>query len=198
MVTAVSDNMFTEDVINDPYTYYGHLREEDPVHYNELYDLWVITRHDDLVWLTRHNELFSSAVFQERPAPALSHHLRHRPRPLRVRAGIPVPPVHPARPAGPPGYAQGGARLLHPPLHGGVAAHGQGGHQRPAGRGRGTGQHGRDARLCHAPAAAHHRRNDGRAQAGPPLHPRGGPRSCSTWAGANPGGCRTSPRASGR
>ena len=39
MVTAISDNMFTDEAINDPYTYYGSLREE-PVHWNELYQLW--------------------------------------------------------------------------------------------------------------------------------------------------------------
>ena len=49
--------------MNDPYSYYGMLREEDPIHWNELYELWVITRHADLVWLTRNHELFSSATF---------------------------------------------------------------------------------------------------------------------------------------
>jgi len=62
--------MFTQDVVADPYTYYGRLRDEDPVHWNETYALWVITRYDDLVWLTRHNELFSSAVFKNDPRPA--------------------------------------------------------------------------------------------------------------------------------
>jgi cytochrome P450 len=61
--------MFTADVIADPYMYYGHLREEDPVHWNEKYELWVITRHDDVVWMTRHHELFSSAVFRNDPRP---------------------------------------------------------------------------------------------------------------------------------
>ena len=69
MVTAISEDMFTDEVITDPYTYYGSLREEDPVHWNEMYQLWVITRHDDLVWLTRHNELFSSAVFKNDQRP---------------------------------------------------------------------------------------------------------------------------------
>jgi cytochrome P450 len=46
------------------------LRDEDPVHWNETYELWVITRHDDLVWLTRHHELFSSAVRKNDPRPA--------------------------------------------------------------------------------------------------------------------------------
>jgi cytochrome P450 len=62
--------MFTRDVIADPYTYYGRLRDEDPVHWNDTYALWVITRHDDVTWMTRHNELFSSAVFKNDPKPA--------------------------------------------------------------------------------------------------------------------------------
>lgn len=69
MTTAISDDLFTPDVIADPYTYLGRLREEDPVHWNELYDLWVITRHDDLVWVARHPELFSSAVEKRDPRP---------------------------------------------------------------------------------------------------------------------------------
>jgi len=62
--------MFTSDVIVDPYTYYGRLRDEDPVHWNKTYETWVITRHDDVTWMTRHNELFSSAVFRNDPRPA--------------------------------------------------------------------------------------------------------------------------------
>jgi cytochrome P450 len=70
MATAVHDDMFTPDVIADPYGYYGRLRDEDPVHWNDTYGLWVITRHDDVTWLTRHHELFSSAVFKNDPRPA--------------------------------------------------------------------------------------------------------------------------------
>ncbi len=69
MVAALQDDMFTPDVIADPYSYYGRLRDEDPIHWNETYALWVVTRHDDLVWLTRHHELFSSAVFKNDPKP---------------------------------------------------------------------------------------------------------------------------------
>ena len=64
MDRTLQDDMFTPNVIADPYDYYGRLRDEDPVHWNEKYELWVVTRHDDLVWLTRHHELFSSAVFK--------------------------------------------------------------------------------------------------------------------------------------
>jgi cytochrome P450 len=69
-MTAIRDDMFTPDVIADPYMYYGRIRDTDPVHWNDIYELWVITRHDDLVWLTRHHELFSSAVFKNDPRPA--------------------------------------------------------------------------------------------------------------------------------
>jgi cytochrome P450 len=69
MGTHMNDDMFTPDVIADPYTYYGQLREEDPVHWNEKYALWVVTSYDDVVWLTRHHELFSSAVFKNDPRP---------------------------------------------------------------------------------------------------------------------------------
>jgi cytochrome P450 len=70
MATAVHDDMFTPDVIANPYGYYGRLRDEDPVHWNDTYALWVLTRHDDVTWMTRHNELFSSAVFRNDPKPA--------------------------------------------------------------------------------------------------------------------------------
>ena len=70
MPVAIQDDLFTPDVITNPYAYYGQLRDEDPVHWNPSYELWLITRHDDLVWLTRHHELFSSAVFKNDPRPA--------------------------------------------------------------------------------------------------------------------------------
>ena len=69
MLTAISDDMFSAEVIADPYPYYDRLREEDPVHWNEKYETWIITRHDDLTWMTRHHELFSSAVFRNDPKP---------------------------------------------------------------------------------------------------------------------------------
>jgi cytochrome P450 len=57
------DDLFAPEVVHDPYTYFGRLREEDPVHWNARDEAWLITRYDDVVWLTRHPELFSSAVF---------------------------------------------------------------------------------------------------------------------------------------
>ena len=37
MSGALHDDMFTPEVIADPYCYYGRLRNEDPVHWNEEY-----------------------------------------------------------------------------------------------------------------------------------------------------------------
>ena len=69
MIKTIHDNEFAPDVIADPYWYYGTMRDEDPVHWNEKYEVWDITRHDDLVWVTRRHELFSSAVFKNDPKP---------------------------------------------------------------------------------------------------------------------------------
>jgi cytochrome P450 len=69
-IDAMNDDMFTPEVIADPYAYYGRLRDADPVHWNEQYQLWVVTSYEHVVWLTRHHELFSSAVFKNDPRPA--------------------------------------------------------------------------------------------------------------------------------
>jgi len=70
MVSTINDDMFSAEVLQDPYQYYGQIRDQDPVHWNELYELWVITRHDDLVWMTRNHEQFSNAVMANDPLPA--------------------------------------------------------------------------------------------------------------------------------
>lgn len=69
-MTAIDlDDMFAPAVIADPHAYYATLRAGDPVHWNERYQLWVVTRYDDVVWMIRHHELFSSAVIQNDPRP---------------------------------------------------------------------------------------------------------------------------------
>jgi len=67
MITAINDDLFTPEVTADPYPYFDRLREEDPVHWNEKYGVWIMTRYDDVVWLLRHPELFSSEVFKRDP-----------------------------------------------------------------------------------------------------------------------------------
>ena len=37
MAVAHQDDLFTPDVISNPYAYYGRLRDQDPVHWNPGY-----------------------------------------------------------------------------------------------------------------------------------------------------------------
>ena len=69
MVTAINDDLFSQEVMADPYSYFAGLRETDPVHWNQKYQLWVVSRYDDLVWVARHPEFFSSEWWKRDPRP---------------------------------------------------------------------------------------------------------------------------------
>jgi cytochrome P450 len=69
MPTTLTDDMLSAEVIADPYAYYARLREEAPVHWNDRYGVWLISRHDDVVWAARHHEVFSSAVLRNDKRP---------------------------------------------------------------------------------------------------------------------------------
>ncbi len=69
MRTAIDDEMFSPEAMADPYSYFGAIRDTDPVHWNETYEVWVIASHEDLVWVARRHELFSSAYFKNDPRP---------------------------------------------------------------------------------------------------------------------------------
>ena len=56
------DDLFAPEAIRDPYGYFGALRSEAPVHWNEQYQMWVVTSYERLVWTARHPECFSSEV----------------------------------------------------------------------------------------------------------------------------------------
>lgn len=56
-----TDDLIAPEVIAEPYRYFGHLREIDPVHWNPIAKKWVVTRHSDVVWVFRNHHLFSSA-----------------------------------------------------------------------------------------------------------------------------------------
>ena len=58
-----------ELVFTDPYIHYGRLREEDPVHWSDELRSWVVTRYEDINWLVRHPELFSSEFYRRDPYP---------------------------------------------------------------------------------------------------------------------------------
>ncbi len=55
------DDIFSDEVTADPYSYFGKLRTEDPVHWNSKYKAWIVTGYDDITQVLRHPELYSSA-----------------------------------------------------------------------------------------------------------------------------------------
>src|SRR5262245_40607806 len=173
MATTIHDDLFAPDVIADPYGYFGRLRAEDPVHWNAKYEVWVLTRYDDIVWLIRHPELFSSEVFKRDPRPP------YPPIPesgggcrdVWLRPGILRGLLHPARSAVTHRDADGDPQLFHAQGHGGLATNGPGRDQGPARRRRGEGADGRHAGLRHAAPGPRDRPDAGAARAGSPVHP---------------------------
>ncbi len=69
MTVVGLDDLFAADVNADPHSYFGHLREVDPVHWNDRFKLWVVTGYEDVVWILRHHEAFSSAVMAATTEP---------------------------------------------------------------------------------------------------------------------------------
>ena len=65
----VGRDLFHPEVIADPYSCFGHLRDTDPVHWNARFGLWLVTGYDEVVWILRHHELFSSAVIRQGAGP---------------------------------------------------------------------------------------------------------------------------------
>ena len=46
----------------DPYPVYARLREQEPLHYNELHDLWVLSRYDDIQYALRTEGTYSNRM----------------------------------------------------------------------------------------------------------------------------------------
>jgi cytochrome P450 len=70
MVAGVYEDLLAPSVNHDPYPYFARLRAEDPVHWDERYAFWIVTRYDDVVHVTRHPELFSNVIFKRDTRPA--------------------------------------------------------------------------------------------------------------------------------
>jgi len=49
-------------VMQNPYPYYGRLRAEDPVHFDEGIQTWLVTRHDDILAVARNTEAYSDEM----------------------------------------------------------------------------------------------------------------------------------------
>jgi cytochrome P450 len=44
----MSEDLTAQEVIDRPFEYFGDLRETDPVHFNEKWGGWIVTRYDDV------------------------------------------------------------------------------------------------------------------------------------------------------
>lgn len=59
-MTMIHDDLMAPEVIVDPHSYYRSLQEAEPIHYNEKWGGWVLTRYDDVVQVLRDHHRFSS------------------------------------------------------------------------------------------------------------------------------------------
>lgn len=62
----VIDDLTAPEVIDKPYKHFGHLRETDPVHRNEKWDGWIITRYDDVQQCLQDDQHLSVEVEADR------------------------------------------------------------------------------------------------------------------------------------
>ncbi|MER3460876.1 MAG: cytochrome P450 [candidate division GAL15 bacterium] len=68
----VQDDLLAPEVLRDPYTYFARLRQEAPVHWNDRWGGWLVTRYEDVVRAFRDPERLSSdrmAHFQRELTP---------------------------------------------------------------------------------------------------------------------------------
>lgn len=55
--------------LQDPYPFYRRAQETEPVFWSQLAKAWVVTRHQDVINILRHPEIFSSDNAAPRPIP---------------------------------------------------------------------------------------------------------------------------------
>lgn len=58
MSIRVIDLLDGEFYVNDPYTTYAWMRENDPAHWDSINELWGISRYDDIVEIERRKDVF--------------------------------------------------------------------------------------------------------------------------------------------
>ena len=56
----INEDLLCPEAIEDPYAYFGRLRTLDPVHWNPLWQGWIVTRYQDIVAVLHDAARFSS------------------------------------------------------------------------------------------------------------------------------------------
>ena len=51
---------FSPEFLANPYPFYALLRRNDPVHWNQTINIWILTRYEDMLPVLRDDELFSA------------------------------------------------------------------------------------------------------------------------------------------
>jgi cytochrome P450 len=60
---ALTQDLFHDSVVADPYAYYGHIRDTDPVVWNEEFGVWLATDYDSVSSVLRKSFRYSSQIF---------------------------------------------------------------------------------------------------------------------------------------
>lgn len=61
------DRLFRKDMREDPYAVYGELREQDPVHWDDVLKAWAVTRHDDVAMVLNERDPSRALTYRENP-----------------------------------------------------------------------------------------------------------------------------------
>lgn len=62
MTHEIEENLLCDEAVRDPHTYFRHLRELDPVHWNPRHKAWIVTRYDDVARALRSTTLTAERI----------------------------------------------------------------------------------------------------------------------------------------
>ena len=62
MGTEIDQNLMCEEAVRDPHSYFGRLRDTNPVSWNDRHRAWVVTRHDHVSAALRGSDLTAERI----------------------------------------------------------------------------------------------------------------------------------------
>ncbi len=72
--TTIDFDIYDHALQDDPYPVYARLRDESPLHHNVEHDYWVLSRHEDVHWAVRSDDVLSNAMGVTLDASAWNEH----------------------------------------------------------------------------------------------------------------------------
>ena len=61
-MNAIDDNLMCAEAVRDPHSYFGRIRDVDPIYWNARHRAWVVTRHGDLSAALRSQSLTAERI----------------------------------------------------------------------------------------------------------------------------------------